>query len=412
MSDSASEIMIAPTAPKRIKLSESENEDRLGDLPETVILHILSFLNAKQAVETCVLSKRWKDLWKRLPKLILYSNDYRTYKIFTKFVSKVLALRDSSMALQALDFRRQNGCLELHILKRVVNYAISHNVQQLGLYVNGDIAEIPSTVFSCQTLTHLKLSIYPGLNRETMFPKSLTLPAITNLQLEHFTFCVGDNDRVEPFLNFNRLNSLVISKCSVRGGQTLYLSNATLINFTIYDDGDNFYKVDLCTPCLCTFVFTGTPYQRISGCNASSLKHVDIDADISSCPGDPPLFLFSWLLEFANIKSLTVSAATLQVLSLLPNLLNIKLPSLVNLKSLRIIIKALEYGFRKRLCDVKLRKVKSKKEAARLRKAFKKGLEPSPLIPEGIVDFLLQNSPSAEVDFIDEERLPRRARDL
>ncbi|PNY07340.1 FDB-associated F-box protein [Trifolium pratense] len=352
MTDSASEIIIPPTMTKRIKLSESEIEDRLGDLPETVILHILSFLNAKQAVETCVLSKRWKDLWKRLPKLILCSDDYGTYKIFTEFVSKVLALRDSSMALQALDFKPQNG--RSHMVKRIINYAISHNVQQLGLYVNGHITEIPSKVFFCRTLTHLKLSIYPGINRETMFPKSLNLPAITNLQLEHFTFCVGDDDRAEPFSNFNRL----------------------------------------------------------SGCNASSLKHVDIDADLFSYPDDPPLFLFSWLLEFANIKSLTVSAATLQVLSLVPDLLNIKLPSLVNLKSLRVIIKPLGYGFRKRLCDVKLRKVKSKKKAARLRKAFEKGLEPSPLVPEGIVDFLLQNSPSAEVDFIDKEMLARRARSL
>jgi hypothetical protein len=309
MSDSASEIMTPSTTTKRIKLS-----DRLSDLPETIILHILSFLNAKHAVETCVLSTRWKDLWKRIPKLILCSNDYRTYKIFTKFVSKVLSLHDSSIALQAVDFKRQkNGFRELNILKQIVNYAISHNVQRLGLYVNGGIAEIPSTVFSCQTLTHLKLSIYPDRECERMLPKSLSLPAITNLQLEYFTFCVGDNDRAEPFLNFNRWNSLVISNCNVSGGQTLYISNATLINFTIYDDGYNFYKVDLCTPRLCTLVFAGTPYQKISLCNVSSLKHVDIDADIFSCPDDPPLFLFNWLLEFTNIKSLTVYAATLQV---------------------------------------------------------------------------------------------------
>jgi hypothetical protein len=79
---------------------------------------------------------------------------------------------------------------------------------------------------------------------------------------------------------------------------------------------------------------------------------------------------------------------------------------------MKVIVKPLEYGFRQRLCDVKLRKVKSKKEAARLRKAFEKGSEPSPLVPDGIVNFLLQNSPSAEVNFIYTEMLPRRARHL
>jgi hypothetical protein len=40
---------------------------------------------------------------------------------------------------------------------------------------------------------------------------------------------------------------------------------------------------------------------------------------------------------------------------------------------------------------------KSGKEADKLRKEFKAGLEPHP-IPDGMVDFLRQNSPLAEVN--------------
>jgi hypothetical protein len=319
MSNSDYEIMIPPTKTERIKFSASVNEDRLTDLPESIILHILSFLNTKQAVQTCVLSTKWKDPWKRLPNLILNSGDYRNYKKFTKFVSKVLSLRDSSIALQALDFKRLKGCSQLNILKRAVNYAISHNVQRLEVKhcVEYGIAQILSAVFSCQTLTHLKLSIWDHRTL-TLFPRSLSLPALTNLQLEYFKFCVGDNDRIEPFSTFNRLNSLCISNCNVSDQQPLCISSATLVNLTLHDSMNNIYKIDLCTPCLCTFVYTGsTPFQKISGFHVSSLKHVDIDANI----GDHGLmvlvgigdFLYSWLLEFGNIKSLTVSAATLQV---------------------------------------------------------------------------------------------------
>jgi hypothetical protein len=40
---------------------------------------------------------------------------------------------------------------------------------------------------------------------------------------------------------------------------------------------------------------------------------------------------------------------------------------------------------------------KSRKEAAKLKREFKVGLKRAP-IPDGIVDFLRQNSPSAEVN--------------
>jgi len=58
------------------------------------------------------------------------------------------------------------------------------------------------------------------------------------------------------------------------------------------------------------------------------------------------------------------------------------------------------YGFRMTLRDIKLQNAESKREAARIRKAFKEGLEPSSPVPDGIVDFLCQNSPLAEVDYI------------
>jgi hypothetical protein len=248
MSNSADEIAILPPPTKKVKVSSSEPEnDRLSDLPESVILHILSFLNAQHAVQTCVLSKRYNDLWKRLPALRLHCRDFRTYKIFTKFVSKILSLRDPSITLQALDFKRHIGRLEPHILKRIVNYAIKHNVQRLRLNVTSDVALIPTSLYSFQSLTHLKLSVYSYAERKTqfpnyfslpalaylklcmqsthenLFPDSLDLPALTSLHLQHFTFSVGENECAEPFSAFNRLNSLLISNCAVRGAYTLHI---------------------------------------------------------------------------------------------------------------------------------------------------------------------------------------------
>jgi len=297
-----------------VKLSESEIKDRLSDLTDCVILHILSFLNTKDAVQTCILSPRYKDLWKRVPALVLHSTDFQTYKKFTKFVSKVLSLRDSSISLQTLDFKRDVGRLNPDILKMIVEYVVSHNVQRLGLFVVGGIAQIPPIMFSCQTITHLKLCIYNKGGHETVFPKSFNLSALTSLQLQNVEFCVGNNDRAEPFSTFNKLNSLLISNCTVSASKILCISNSTLVSLTMYNkfiDHKN-YTIELSTPSLCTFSFTGNP-MKLYGKDVSSLKHVDIYANANPYQKEPPLFLFSWLLEFPNIKSLTVSDSTLQV---------------------------------------------------------------------------------------------------
>ncbi|XP_004501665.1 F-box protein At4g22280-like [Cicer arietinum] len=402
MSNSSDAVtMIEPTT-KRVTIRECQNKDNISDLPDCIILHILSFLNAKDAVRTCILSSRWKDLWKSLLSLTLHSSHFRTIKIFNKFVSRVLSLRDSSISLHALDFYKI-GLMAPHLLKRIVNYALSHNVQRLGLSVVCDIAQIPPTIFSCHTLTYLKLSVYPtrGNREETLFPNSLNLPALTVLDLQNFAFCAGDNGYAEPFLALNRLKQLAISSCTVRDARILRVSSGTLFKLTLHNHSEDFFTIELRTPSLCTFTFTGTPFQFFSKGSFSSVKHVDIDANLFSRYIEPPVFLLSWLRQLSNIKSLIVSATTLQIIALYPDLSKLKLPSLGMLKSLKVKTKPLEYGFCMKLLDVKLEKVKSQKEATKLRKAFKEGLEPSSPIPDGIMDFFIQNSPLAEVEIID-----------
>ncbi|OEL20986.1 hypothetical protein BAE44_0017996 [Dichanthelium oligosanthes] len=50
--------------------------DRLSSLPDVVIQAIMSFLPVRQAVQTCVLSRRWEDLWCSMPCLSIDQREF------------------------------------------------------------------------------------------------------------------------------------------------------------------------------------------------------------------------------------------------------------------------------------------------------------------------------------------------
>ncbi|GAU45348.1 hypothetical protein TSUD_84650 [Trifolium subterraneum] len=421
MSDSNEESLMILQNMKKRKQCDNQNQDRLSDLPDCVLLHILSRLNTKQVVQTCILSKRWKFLWKRISTLILHSSNFSNVswkfvsKNFHTFVSKILTLRDTETALNALDLYC-NGDIQIQLLEKILNYVCSYNthLQELGISVNGDSDLIMSRVSSCHALTSLKLSIYPrgGSSIPTLFPKSLNLPSLTSLNLSNFLFCGGESRCIEPFSAFTKLNSLVIHSCKVNDAQILSISSETLVNLAVEDpleiinlaiqnDSSNIAEIKLSTPNLYTFKFTGDLIQKICRSGLSSVKQVHIDNSLQDDASvEHGLVIFNWLLDFANVESLIVTSTTLQILSLVPDLLEVKLPSLRNLKSLEVELTPLDDDGHlfQIIKDSMLKKAaaKSPKEYAELIKAFEAHLE-LPAIPDGIVDFLRQNSPLAQL---------------
>ena len=90
------------TTEPMIQRTTEEERDRLSELPDFVLLHIMNFIDTKDALRTCILSKRWKDLWKHLTTLSFYqSSSLFNERVvnFNKFVSQVLSCRDGSISL-------------------------------------------------------------------------------------------------------------------------------------------------------------------------------------------------------------------------------------------------------------------------------------------------------------------------
>jgi hypothetical protein len=322
---------------------------------------------------------------------------------------------------------RCKGTIDTELLQLILNYVCSHNahIQQLRICVTAvDSRPILSCVSKCRALTSLKLSIYPRYSdsgraltslkhsiyprdsdnddyKETLFPKSLNLPLLTNLDLENLTFCGGESGCAEPFSAFTKLNSLVIRCCKVKDAQILNISSETLVNLTVEGYLYNLLQIKLSTPSLCIFSFTGIPVQKICGSGLSSVKQVNIDAQDFGSSVDYGLVLLSWLQDLVSVESLSVSSTTVQILSLVPNLLKVKIPSLCNLKTLEVQWMPLNYGSLYLYMEKAMLKKaasKSRKEAAMLSKTFKACFQKPLPMPREIIDFLRQNSPSAKVN--------------
>ncbi|XP_066340174.1 MEIOTIC F-BOX protein MOF-like isoform X2 [Miscanthus floridulus] len=55
--------------------------DRLSSLPDCLLHTIMSFMKARQAVQTCVLSTRWRNLWRSVPCLDIDLAEFKTVPV-------------------------------------------------------------------------------------------------------------------------------------------------------------------------------------------------------------------------------------------------------------------------------------------------------------------------------------------
>ncbi|XP_039800532.1 MEIOTIC F-BOX protein MOF-like isoform X2 [Panicum virgatum] len=79
---------------KRGKKAPMESaESSIDDLPDGVLQHILGFLPAWDAVQTCVLARRWRDLWMFATGLRIIGNDDNNLEGLREFVDHLLLTR-------------------------------------------------------------------------------------------------------------------------------------------------------------------------------------------------------------------------------------------------------------------------------------------------------------------------------
>ncbi|XP_066340976.1 putative F-box/FBD/LRR-repeat protein At2g05300 [Miscanthus floridulus] len=138
--------------PRRMGAAAARGEDRIGALPDDLLLHVLSFLPAHDAVRTCVLSRRWRPVWKSLRVLRLTKpQSWGSATKFNRFANSVLFFR-SRAPLEELTFETYmydaiNPLLDkdqknerVKYAQRWIMYALTHNVQVLRVLVSSRLS--------------------------------------------------------------------------------------------------------------------------------------------------------------------------------------------------------------------------------------------------------------------------------
>lgn len=163
----------------RLRLRILRKEDRISDLPDSLLEHILSFVPTKDAIATSILSKRWKPIWGSQLVFYLDGTSLQDTFAFRQFFNSFITMRDNTIPILSLHLKSRH---HLHYNHDFVYAAITRVVETLIIDLLHPTA-LPSIVLSTKTLSVLKLK------RVTLnYNPYVDLPSLKVLHLESITF--------------------------------------------------------------------------------------------------------------------------------------------------------------------------------------------------------------------------------
>ncbi|XP_078152968.1 FBD-associated F-box protein At5g60610-like isoform X3 [Carex rostrata] len=122
--------------------SNVEEVDRLSQLPEALLLQILSFLPTKFAARTSLLARRFRHLWTASPSFELDRSDFSNGRLFNNVTSRCLRLRDRSAPLLSFclkaNWRRP---FSIKLISNWLNRAHLLGLRDLSLHIHAETIE-------------------------------------------------------------------------------------------------------------------------------------------------------------------------------------------------------------------------------------------------------------------------------
>ncbi|KAF7822568.1 F-box/FBD/LRR-repeat protein [Senna tora] len=251
-----------------------EEEDKISNLPESILVQILSCLSTKDAVGTCVLSKTWCYLWRSITKLRFDNLELRSLqnkfkagkkKCFADFVSRVL-LHLTTSSIHSFSLNVVSNGYDSSLMNTWISAVLHRRVGKLMIYYHPTHSYSSLTIlcsqslFSCKSLVHLSLN----MSCIVRLPAFVHLPNLKALELSKVHFR-GDSssDSKDVTLSFPVLKKFESNSCFWHDVQNVSLQvpllETALLKFHSSPHVDEpICIIKFCASCHLEFSYEGT----------------------------------------------------------------------------------------------------------------------------------------------------------
>ncbi|RWR88199.1 F-box protein [Cinnamomum micranthum f. kanehirae] len=224
-------------------------EDRISNLPDEILVHILSFLRMKDAVRTSILANRWRYLWTWNPSL-----DFSCCK--PKVIDQCLDLHKAPKLHSFKVSYCNTSTAEADALNRWLRYSATHRVEELLFsHSYGYCGDYPASLFECQSLMQLTLR-YGKLSLPVDF---CGFKSLVTLCLEQ-VFIKGE-ELCTLISTCDQLENLRLIRCGFAEKQLkISATNSSLLRhlkITSYEYPRSFGRLEINAPSLSSFTCSG-----------------------------------------------------------------------------------------------------------------------------------------------------------
>jgi hypothetical protein len=225
---------------KKAKAAVAEGggeDDRISDLPDALLQHVLSLLPVDEAVQTSVLARRWRGLWKSVPvlRLVGCKKRFPSAEDFDRFVNRLISVRGDSPLVRCEveaylswdDYAREPEEPEPNVhFHSWIQYALACKVRVLkvvGDYIGSETELVVPLV--SQHLTSLDIC-HVFLDKD--FVDFSSCPVLEELEMRECGFWVHS-------VSFPSLKRLHLTECNFPEGFRVCVSAPSIVSLSLQD---------------------------------------------------------------------------------------------------------------------------------------------------------------------------------